>query len=56
MSLECVSSSPLWRIMTRVSPAANSAGSGSQEERDRDPEINLVDLHRKANAVLIANC
>ena len=53
MSLKCISSSPLWRIS---SLAANSAESGSQEERDRDPETNLVDLQAKANAVLIANC
>lgn len=56
MCLKCVSSSSLWRVKARVSLADNSAASGSQEERSRDPETNLVDLQRKANAILLANC
>ena len=50
MSLKCISSSPLWRVS---SPAANLAESGSQEERDKDSETNLVDIQVEANAVFL---
>ena len=40
----------------RVSLADNSAGSVFHKDRGRDPETNLADLQKKANAILLANC